>query len=121
MLGGNLGLGLGMPFSSSGLGAGFQMPSAGNVNGAPSLGWGNHGSESRPFAPMADLAAIEHESARYQQRTSSLSAFLGSATPSTQTETQDPSPPRMPTRPPPGFAAASMGVQQQQPKSFFNP
>ncbi|KAJ8503037.1 hypothetical protein ON010_g19139 [Phytophthora cinnamomi] len=73
---------------------------------------------------MADLAAVERESALYQQRTSSLSAFLGSSTPSTQTETQDPSPPRMATRPPPGFAAASMGGQQlqmQTPASFFNP
>ncbi|ETK95248.1 hypothetical protein L915_01811 [Phytophthora nicotianae] len=69
---------------------------------------------------MADLAAVERESALYQQRTSSLSAFLGSSTPSTQTETQDPSPPRIPTRPPPGFAAASMGTHQQ-PNSFFNP
>ncbi|KAG1695868.1 hypothetical protein DVH05_019203 [Phytophthora capsici] len=122
VLSGNMGLGLGMTFGgSSGLSAGFQMPSTGSVNGAQSLGWGNHSAESQPFAPMADLAAIEHELARYQQRTSSLSAFLGSAMPSTQTETQDPSPPRMPTRPPPGFGAASMGAQQQQPKSFFNP
>ncbi|KAF1778372.1 Telomerase activating protein Est1 [Phytophthora cactorum] len=98
MLGNNLGLGLGMPFSSSGQDTG-----------------GNRVGESRPFAPMADLAAIERESALYQQRSSSLSAFLGSSTPLTQTETQDPSPPRMPTRPPPGFAAASTGAQQQQP------
>ncbi|KAG6962179.1 hypothetical protein JG687_00007304 [Phytophthora cactorum] len=117
MLGNNLGLGLGMPFSSSGQDTGFMIPSTTSGLG---LG-GNRVGESRPFAPMADLAAIERESALYQQRSSSLSAFLGSSTPLTQTETQDPSPPRMPTRPPPGFAAASTGAQQQQPNSFFNP
>ncbi|KAF1778361.1 Telomerase activating protein Est1 [Phytophthora cactorum] len=89
----------------------FMIPSTTSGLG---LG-GNRVGESRPFAPMADLAAIERESALYQQRSSSLSAFLGSSTPLTQTETQDPSPPRMPTRPPPGFAAASTGAQQQQP------
>ncbi|KAE9038741.1 hypothetical protein PR001_g7828 [Phytophthora rubi] len=127
MLGGSLGLGLGLGFSgNNGLDTGFMMPTtatSGGAAGAPSLGFANRVGESRPFAPMADLAAVERESARYQQRTSSLSAFLGS-TPASQTETQDPSPPRsMPTRPPPGFAAASMGGQQQQPThtSFFNP
>ncbi|OWZ19701.1 hypothetical protein PHMEG_0006010 [Phytophthora megakarya] len=109
MLGGNLGLGLSTPFSSNGLNTGFMMPStAGAMNGSQNLGLS-------AFAPMADLAAVERESALYQQRTSSLSAFMGS-TPSTQTETQDPSPPRMPSRPPPGFAAAP-----SVPNSFFNP
>ncbi|ETP25267.1 hypothetical protein F441_01848 [Phytophthora nicotianae CJ01A1] len=113
MLGNNPGLGLGMPFS----GQGTDFTSG----GPQGLGLGsNRVDNSRPFAPMADLAAVERESALYQQRTSSLSAFLGSSTPSTQTETQDPSPPRIPTRPPPGFAAASMGTHQQ-PNSFFNP
>ncbi|KAG7383518.1 hypothetical protein PHYPSEUDO_003611 [Phytophthora pseudosyringae] len=125
MLGGNLGLGLGMPFSN-GLDTGFKMPSTtpGGASDAQSLGFGNRGGEGRSFAPMADLAAVERESALYQQRTSSLSAFLGSSTPSTQNETQDPSPPWMPKRPPPGFATASIGAQQQQqhtPNSFFNP
>ncbi|KAF4137604.1 Est1 DNA/RNA binding domain [Phytophthora infestans] len=121
MLGSNLGLGLGMAFnSSSGQTTDFMAPTAtpGGLNG---LGLGG---ESRAFAPMADLAAIERESALYQQRSSSLSAFLGSSTPSTQTETQDPSPPRMPTRPPPGFAAAPTSAQQRQqqmPNSFPNP
>ncbi|GMF18081.1 unnamed protein product [Phytophthora lilii] len=125
MLGGNLGLGLGMTFSgNNGLDAGLRMPSsnfggAGDVHG---LGFGNRIGENRPFAPMADLAAVERESALYQRRTSSLSAFLGASAPSTQTETQDPSPPRAPTRPPPGFAGASMGAQQQHTSnSFFNP
>ncbi|KAF1775518.1 DNA/RNA-binding domain, Est1-type [Phytophthora cactorum] len=59
MLGNNLGLGLGMPFSSSGQDTGFMIPSTTSGLG---LG-GNRVGESRPFAPMADLAAIEREEA----------------------------------------------------------
>ncbi|EGZ18035.1 hypothetical protein PHYSODRAFT_502801 [Phytophthora sojae] len=126
MLGGSLSLGMGMGFGgNTGLDAGFMMPAttaAGGAAGAPTLGgFANRVGDSQPFAPMADLAAVERESALYQQRTSSLSAFLGASAPASQT--QDPSPPRsIPSRPPPGFAAASMGGQQQQtPTSFFNP
>ncbi|GMF29489.1 unnamed protein product [Phytophthora fragariaefolia] len=124
MLRGSLGLDMGFS-GSSGLETGFMTPAtttSGSVAGAPSLGFGSRASESRSFAPMVDLAAVERESALYQQRTSSLSAFLSSSTPATQTETQDPSPPRVPTRPPPGFAAASLGVQQKlHTPSLFNP
>jgi hypothetical protein len=119
MLGG--GLGLGMRFGgSNGLDARFMPPAAtsAGAGGMQGLGFANRVGEPQPFAAMTDLAAVERESALYQQRSSSLSAFLGSA-PASQTETLDPSPPRMPSRPPPGFAAA--GGQQQQPPSFLNP
>uniref|UniRef100_H3GRP2 Amino acid transporter transmembrane domain-containing protein n=2 Tax=Phytophthora ramorum TaxID=164328 RepID=H3GRP2_PHYRM len=107
-------LGLGMRFgSNSSLEAGFTMP-YGEANGAQPPSFGNRLGQSQPFAPMIDLAAVERESALYQQRTSSLSAFMGSSAPSTQTETQDPSPPRMPKRPPPGFGTASIGGGQQR-------
>ncbi|CAH0478718.1 unnamed protein product [Peronospora belbahrii] len=116
ILGGSLGFGLGLPFSS--LNTEFMMPSAtsGRNNDAQSHGLSNRVEESQYFAPMADLAAVERESALYQQRTSSLSVFLGTSTPASQAEVQSPSPPRIPTRPPPGFAATLMRDEEQQQK-----
>lgn len=99
---------------SSGQNKNFSMPLStfGDVNGAKCLY--SSSDKDRFFAPMADLAAVERESALYQQKASSLSAFLGTPAPLTQIETQDPSPPRMPTRPPPGFGTASISTQHQE-------
>ncbi|RMX66028.1 hypothetical protein DD238_003137 [Peronospora effusa] len=125
ILGKSLGLGLGLPFR--GLDTGFMTSSitSGGTSEAQSHGCSSHVGDNRPFAPMTDLAAVERESALYQQRTSSLSAFLSASTPASQAETHSPSSPRMPARPPPGFAAASMGGQQEQQqlasKLLFNP
>ncbi|CAI5742556.1 unnamed protein product [Peronospora destructor] len=109
-----LGRGLGLPFRGLDMTFMTSSTTSGGTGDAQSHGFSSHVGGDRPFAPMADLAAVERESALYRQRASSLSAFLGASTPASQTETHSPSSSRMPARPPPGFAATSMEGQQQQ-------
>ncbi|CEG35817.1 Nonsense-mediated mRNA decay protein [Plasmopara halstedii] len=118
----------GLSMSTSGQDTNFLMPFSafgGDLNGKKSLFPSSYRSDEKfSFTSMADLAAVERESALYQQRASSLSAFLGTSTPLTQTETQDSATSQAPTRPPPGFGDSLIGTKQQQqhmPKSFINP
>ncbi|CAI5741967.1 unnamed protein product [Hyaloperonospora brassicae] len=119
---------LGMPISgNNGLRSETGTPSttSGGNGGAQGLGSSSHVGRTQTFAPMADLAAVERAAALYQQKTSSLSAFMSAPTLSSHAESPSPSSSRVRARPPPGFAAALMGGQQQQqqrlPNSFFNP
>ncbi|KAI9910873.1 hypothetical protein PsorP6_010714 [Peronosclerospora sorghi] len=118
----NLCLDLGMSFpGSSGLNTGLMTSASifSETRGSQDFEFGSRGNETHRFDPMADLAAVERESALYQQRTSSLSVFLSTPT---QTKTPSPSFSRLPTRPPPGFAVASTEEQQQSSaKPFIKP
>ncbi|RLN76192.1 hypothetical protein BBJ28_00018509 [Nothophytophthora sp. Chile5] len=126
--GGSLGLGFG---SSNGGDTGFSMPSTSSSSSSmQTFGMINMGVGRSTFAPMADLAAVERESALYQREGSSLSAFLGSSLSMNQTPMQaTPVAPRASARPPPGFAGGSTGNQQQSPQqqplysrnTFLNP
>lgn len=74
------------------------------------------GLNSAQFSPMLDLAAVERESALYQQEESSLSAFFGSSMQrsgpaSSLSESSSSRTPPL-RSPPPGFGAASLGVAQ---------
>ncbi|GAB9467566.1 Nonsense-mediated mrna decay protein [Globisporangium polare] len=114
----NNGGGLGRPPS-------VPKPGSGGAFGLSS----NNGA---PFSPMMDLAAVERESALYQQEESSLSAFFNSSQRSVDSSSARTSP-RPP--PPPGFgggaglgaqSSAGHAQQQQQPQfytrnPFINP
>lgn len=110
-----------LSMSSSGLGRPPSVPKP-----AFSL---SSGSGASSFAPMLDLAAVERESALYQQEASSLSAFLSAAPvrSSSASILNETSSARTSPRPPPGFggaAAASpspMTTQQQQQFYTRNP
>ncbi|TYZ65968.1 hypothetical protein PybrP1_003918 [[Pythium] brassicae (nom. inval.)] len=91
------------PPSSNGLG---RPPSVPKLAGA----FGRLGGPA-PFSPMLDLAAVERESALYQQEASSLSAFFGSpaSRSSSASSLSEGSSARSVRAPPPGFGAAPLG------------